>query len=123
MRRDHLTSHMSNPGAHITKAATTPASAVMGDPQSTSAPISSTSAHVTTGPPEWPVIEPNGQTDLQRQGQPIIETAVNGLRMDDEAMCEEVRQSSIPLFDTNGVDRQYMAACQWRRYPSPLIGL
>lgn len=77
-------SHLSNPAAHIKKnqqknataspgSATTPSSAVMPNPPYTTAAMPNTSAPTTSAPAPgmaYPM-QPNGQNDMQRQGQPM----------------------------------------------------
>ncbi|RVX68644.1 hypothetical protein B0A52_07071 [Exophiala mesophila] len=79
-------SHLSSPAAHIKKSqqqaakaataspasATTPQSGAMPNPPFSSAALPSTSAPATSGPPQSGMtyaMQPNGQPDLQRQGQ------------------------------------------------------
>ncbi len=77
-------SHLSNPAAHIKKnqqkqatgspaSATTPSSAVMPNPPYTTAAMPNTSAPTTSAPVPGMVypMQPNGQSDMQRQGPPM----------------------------------------------------
>ncbi|EXJ58110.1 hypothetical protein A1O7_05534 [Cladophialophora yegresii CBS 114405] len=77
-------SHLSNPAAHIKKhqqkqataspaSATTPSSAVMPNPPYTTAAMPNTSAPTTSAPAPGMAyaMQSNGQSDMQRQGQPM----------------------------------------------------